>query len=82
MGLRSGGVVRGVSGISRTEGRSRGPALLRENAVAEAGGVVGPGSVLWVVRDARTALPVTLAKLWAHGEREASHTSSVPRDPS
>lgn len=63
MRLRRSGVVRGMSGISRAEGFSRSPALLREDAVTEAGRIVGPGSILWVVRDARAALPDTLANI-------------------
>ena len=55
--------MRGMSGISRAEGFSRSPTLLREDAVTEAGRIVGPGSILWVVRDARAALSDTLANI-------------------
>jgi hypothetical protein len=63
-----------------TEGGAGCPALGGEDAMAEAGSVVGPSSVLGIVGDAGTAsnyvsMFVSLRVRWR------SHTSSVPQDP-
>lgn len=55
MAVGGGGVVFGVCGIFGAEGLAGSPALTGEDLVAEARGVVCPGSVLRVVGNADTA---------------------------
>jgi hypothetical protein len=49
--LRSDSVVRGMCSVRCAERVTRLPALRRENAVAEAGRIVGPVGILRVVGD-------------------------------
>lgn len=53
--LRGSGEVLCVRGILGSERVAGFPALVREDAMAEAGGIVGPGGVLGVIGDARAA---------------------------
>ena len=55
MRLRGGGEVLCVRGILGSERVAGFPALVREDTMAEAGSIVGPGGVLGVVGDARAA---------------------------
>jgi hypothetical protein len=57
-----------MRGVCSAETGARGPALGCEDAMAKAGGVVGPGRVLWVIGDAIAATVLELVNYTAQYE--------------
>lgn len=78
--MRRRGIVSGVGGIFGTEGGAWLPALGGQYAMAKAGGVVGPSSILRVVADAGTA-GTPVSKFTQAVVSLLRHTSSALLDP-
>jgi hypothetical protein len=67
---RGGGIVFSMRSVCSAEAGARGPTLGREDAVAKAGGIVGPGRVLWVIGDAIAATMLELVNYTTEYEVE------------